>query len=163
MSNNNNKSKTDQSKEKLLKVQSQVDNLTETMRQNIILATDNTVQLDALETKTDELNRNSFVFGSESKKLKNKLWWKKVKLWILLGSFFAIMLTIIITVCVLSSQNNNKSSAQIAQEIGKNFIEFVSEFVFDRYNKYVTYAANIKFPSIRSNNYGENLRGTSIH
>ena len=48
-------------------------------------------RIELLVDKTDHLQQESFVFRREARQLKNKLWWKNVRLWLVIAAV-AIML-----------------------------------------------------------------------
>jgi vesicle-associated membrane protein 4 len=125
----NAKSEQDQSKEKLLKVKGQVEAVKSAMHDNISMALNNTIKMEELSIKAENLSNDSKVFNDGAKKLKNQIWWKNVKMYIAIASVVAIILTIVISVAVLSAQNDN-DSRRLVQEIGNNFIDFSFE-IFD--------------------------------
>lgn len=49
------------------------------MKDNIQLALDRAGKLDDLQAKTDQLSTHSQQFQVTTKKVKNKYWWKNVK------------------------------------------------------------------------------------
>lgn len=129
----------DQSKEKLLTVQEKVDVLKNTMYDNILKATDNTQKLNDLESRAEELANDSNIFNNGAKQLQQKMWWKKVKTYIAIGSVIAIILTILIVVVVLSSENNSNSRKLYTVDENISIIKLFSNFVFFKLTKIINF------------------------
>lgn len=98
----------DQSKEKLIKVQGQVDTLKTKTHQNIVAVMERGVKIDDLTIKSEQLQQDSGVFQRGAKQLKDKMWWKNIKMKLMIVGIIAIVLTILITVIVLSAKNSSK-------------------------------------------------------
>jgi vesicle-associated membrane protein 7 len=45
-----------------------------------------------LVDKTDRLNQQAFKFEKQSKRLKNVMWWKKVKMWLAIAFIVAVII-----------------------------------------------------------------------
>lgn len=92
--------------DKLTGLQNKVDNVKTIMHTNINNALINIDKLESIENKSKELEINSIIFKKNTKELKNKMWWKNIKMKLIIGTTITIIIGIIITICVLSIQNN---------------------------------------------------------
>jgi len=81
--------------DKTLKVLGQVDNVKSTMQDNISSMLKNTEAADSLAEKSDQLNEQASVFKKKSKVLKDNMWWKNMKMTLLLGAVIFIILLLI--------------------------------------------------------------------
>jgi vesicle-associated membrane protein 7 len=86
--------------------QQKVNLLKETMHTNISIALENTIKLDDITEKTNFLVDNSNKFYRTTRKLKNKMWWKRVQLYIIFGSVILIIIGIIIAVIMTNLKSN---------------------------------------------------------
>jgi vesicle-associated membrane protein 7 len=73
-------------------VNSKLDDVKNVMVQNIEMVLERGEKLELLVDKTDKLQHQAFKFEKSSKKLKNAMFWKRVKLYLLL--FFVVALII---------------------------------------------------------------------
>lgn len=55
-------------------------------------------RIELLVDKTDHLQQESFVFRREARQLKNKLWWKNLRLWLIIAGVAILLLYIAIAV-----------------------------------------------------------------
>ncbi|ELP93478.1 leukocyte receptor cluster member, putative [Entamoeba invadens IP1] len=90
------------------------DDLNETqtvMQNNINDMTKNIATAEELQTQTEQMNENANQFRQKSNQLKTEMWWKNVKLWIILGVVVAIIvIAIIIVIIILATTLKKKSS-----------------------------------------------------
>ena len=86
--------------EKINNLNSKIDGVKNTMSQNIDNSLKNIVKLDVLEQQSEDLSQQAAGFRDKSKQLKNKMWWKNMKMKIIVGSFVIVILLIIILVIV---------------------------------------------------------------
>jgi hypothetical protein len=78
-------------------VQAQLDQVKDIMIDNISKAIDRDANLGELERKSEDLEAHANVFTRASKRLKNKFWWKNIKLTIaLVVTLLAIVLVIVL-------------------------------------------------------------------
>lgn len=121
----------DTSKDKLLKAQQKVGILKGQMHNNIDLAMKRGEHLDDLVERSEELNQGAKMFDHDSRLLKNKMWWKNVKMYLMIGSIVAVILIIIISVAVIMSQDTKNSKSRRldseslvrnAQHLGNNLV-----------------------------------------
>ncbi|CAF3568135.1 unnamed protein product [Rotaria socialis] len=86
-------------------MQSEINDVTDIMRQNIRLGIERGANLDDLEIKAEDLNNYSQQFAYGAHEVHNKYWWKNVKMWILIIIIVVIILTLIIVLSVLAAKN----------------------------------------------------------
>lgn len=93
-----------QSGDTLSKVQSKLDRATDTMKENIQIAIKNTEMIEDIEDKSEALEKSAAQFSKNAVALRNKMWWKKVKTYLLIGGLItAVLLIIIVPVAVQAS------------------------------------------------------------
>jgi len=90
------------------KITNKVEDIKLVMHENIERATQNCIKLETLDKKAEELMVDAGVFQNNAKKLKEKMWWKNVKMWSIIGGIVVII--IIIIACVIYSYSSNTSS-----------------------------------------------------
>lgn len=90
--------------DKLAAVMKKVDTVKLTMQENVDLALQNCVKLEHIERAAEELSVQAGVFKKNAHELKNKMWWKNIKMWLIIGLIVLIILAIIIGVAVSYSQ-----------------------------------------------------------
>lgn len=104
---------------KLIVIKQKTEDLKTQMHQNIAIALANMEDLEKTQINVENLNANSFEFSKTAKKLKNKMWWQKIKLYAMIMFVVCIILAIIISVAVLMSsnhsENNDSSSSKSTQ------------------------------------------------
>ena len=81
-------------------VKTNVDAVKLVLRDNIDVALQNCVRLVAIEMQAEELQQQAAVFERGTKTLKNKMWWKNMKMKIVIGVLILCVLGIIIGVAV---------------------------------------------------------------
>ena len=96
----------------LTKVQAKLDLATDTMRDNIEVAVKNTKLIEDIEDQSESVLQKSKEFKSNAAQLKNKMWWKKVKTYLLIGGLIvSVLLIIIVPVAVQASAASSAASA----------------------------------------------------
>ena len=65
-------------------------------------------RIELLVDKTDHLQQESFVFRREARQLKNKLWWKNLRLWAVIA--FVVLLLLYIAGAVVCGPTLHCSS-----------------------------------------------------
>ena len=78
-----------------------------TMQENVSMALSNCVKLETIEEQTNELQQQAGVFKKNANELKNKMWWKNMKMWLIIIFIVCIILAIIIGVAVSQSKKMN--------------------------------------------------------
>jgi len=93
--------------DKLSAVSQKIDSVKVTMQENVSLALTNCVKLESIEAQTEELQQQAGVFKKNATELKNKMWWKNIKMWLAIGFIVIVILAIIIGVSVSKSKSSN--------------------------------------------------------
>jgi hypothetical protein len=89
----------------LTKVSNKVNNVKEMMHDNIAKSLENVEQLEVIYVKADDLMQSAGVFRDNTRKLKNKMWWKNMKMKLLFASIIIVILVITISVGVILSKS----------------------------------------------------------
>ncbi len=93
-------------------VNSKLDDVKNVMVQNIETVLERGEKLELLVDKTDKLQQQAFKFERSSKQLKNAMWWRRVKLYLLIAFVIALIILIIAWVaCGINFQNCKSSSS----------------------------------------------------
>lgn len=92
--------------DKLAALAKKVDAVKLTMQDNINVALSNCIKLESIEKQAEELQQSAGVFKKNANDLKNKLWWKNMKMWLIIIAIVLIILAIIIGVAVAMSKKN---------------------------------------------------------
>ena len=71
--------------DRLAAVTKKVDTVKLVMQENVDMALQNCVKLESLERSAEELQQQAGVFRHNAKELKKKMWWKKIKMQLLIG------------------------------------------------------------------------------
>lgn len=90
--------------DKLSQVKDKVNQVKDVMHNNINIALENTIKLESIELKSEELQQSAGIFKMSARNLKNKMWWKNFKMKLIIFSIIVIILTIIISVAVVLSR-----------------------------------------------------------
>ncbi len=93
--------------DKLAKVQQKVDSIKSVMQSNIDIAIQNCVKLENIEKQTDELQHAAGVFKKTAIQLEKKMWWKNMRMQIIIVVIILVIIAIIIGVIVGISQQKN--------------------------------------------------------
>lgn len=81
---------------RLQQTQAQVDEVVGIMRVNVEKVLERDQKLSELDDRADALQQGASQFEQQAGKLKRKLWWKNIKMMIIIGVIVAILLIIII-------------------------------------------------------------------
>lgn len=68
------------------------------MHENIERAAENCVKLESIDRTAEDLMKEAGVFQINAKKLKDKLWWKNMRIWLIIACIILIILGILIAV-----------------------------------------------------------------
>jgi len=90
--------------DKLASVAKKVDSVKLVMKDNVDLALQNCVKLESIEKAAEELQQQAGVFKRNANELKNKMWWKNIKMKLIIGFIILAILGIIIGVIVAMSK-----------------------------------------------------------
>ncbi|KAI8588579.1 hypothetical protein HDU87_006532 [Geranomyces variabilis] len=88
------------SSSKAAHVQNQVNEVTAIMQDNINKVMQRGEHLDTLQDKTDDLQNSSLQFKRGANRVRKQMWWKDMKMKLILGSVIGAILIIIIVVIV---------------------------------------------------------------
>ncbi|GMF33758.1 unnamed protein product [Phytophthora lilii] len=95
-------------------VMHQVDGVKTVMHNNIQVVLSNTEKMEVVEQKTNDLNEQAKVFRNTGRKLRRQMWWKDVKLTILLSVCAVLVILIILAVLgVFKKSSSSKSSTRL--------------------------------------------------
>ncbi|TPX59688.1 hypothetical protein PhCBS80983_g02261 [Powellomyces hirtus] len=95
-------------------VQNQVDEVVGIMQDNINKVMQRGEHLDTLQNKTDDLQNSSLQFKRGANRVRKQMWWKDMKMKLILGAVIAAILIIII-VTVVSQTKGSSEPAPPAQ------------------------------------------------
>ncbi|KAI8911534.1 synaptobrevin-domain-containing protein [Gorgonomyces haynaldii] len=76
-------------------VQNQVDEVVGIMQNNINKVMQRGEQLDSLQNKTEDLQQSSLQFKRGANQVRKDMWWKDMKLKLIIGGIVAIVIVII--------------------------------------------------------------------
>jgi len=82
--------------DRIAKVQDEINQVKDVMIKNIDKVLERGEKIELLVDKTEVLDQHAFKFKKQSRNLKNKLWWKNIKLWILIIVVLAAIIYIIL-------------------------------------------------------------------
>mmetsp|Transcript_32079 Transcript_32079/g.67469 ORF Transcript_32079/g.67469 Transcript_32079/m.67469 type:complete len:97 (+) Transcript_32079:232-522(+) len=86
--------------DKIQRVQEDLHDVTEMMRQNIEAVVDRGEHLELLMDKSDNLSSQARQFQKQSKGLRKALWWKNVKMMLSLAFVFLfIIMIVVVSLC----------------------------------------------------------------
>src|SRR5690554_5417427 len=96
--------------DKLAAVTAKVDSVKLVMQENVDIALQNCVKLESIEKAAEELQQQAGVFKRNAHDLRKKMWWKNLKMKLLLAFvIIAILTAIIVPVAIfLDNQSKNK-------------------------------------------------------
>ena len=80
------------------------------MHENIEKAAENCVKLESIDRKAEELMVDAAVFQTTAKELKNKLWWKNMKIWLIFAVAIVVIILIIFAIVYTDNQSFQKSN-----------------------------------------------------
>ncbi|XP_055075990.1 vesicle associated membrane protein 1a [Paramisgurnus dabryanus] len=83
------------SNRRLQQTQAQVDEVVDIMRVNVDKVLERDQKLSELDDRADALQAGASQFESSAAKLKNKYWWKNMKMMIIMGIIGVIMIGVV--------------------------------------------------------------------
>lgn len=86
---------------KLLEAKSKVEEIKEIMEQNINTMTERGDKVNNLEDKVEDLAKTATDFNHETKTLATYMWWRKMKMQLLIGSIILVAIGLLVLICVL--------------------------------------------------------------
>ncbi|KAK2883598.1 hypothetical protein Q8A67_017235 [Cirrhinus molitorella] len=87
--------------DKIRQVQSQVDEVIDVMQENISKVIERGERLDELQDKSESLSDNASAFSSRAKQLHRRMWWRDMKMKMIIALVVVILLLIIIIPVIL--------------------------------------------------------------
>lgn len=94
--------------DKLASLTSKVDSVKLVMQENVDLALQNCVKLEKLEKDAEDLQQQAGVFKRSAHDLKKKMWWKDIKMKLVIGFIILAIIGIIAGVIAYMVQQNKK-------------------------------------------------------
>ena len=88
----------DPSADKIIKVQSDIDDVKNVMVQNIEKVLERGEKIELLVEKTEAMNDQAMNFKKSSTSLKRAMWWKNIKLWIIVIIIGIVLLYFLISI-----------------------------------------------------------------
>lgn len=79
------------------------------MHENIEKATENCIKLESIDRKAEDLMIDAGIFQTNAKKLKDKMWWKNIKLYLICSSAILIILGIIVAIIYTDNQSSQQN------------------------------------------------------
>jgi len=90
--------------DKLAAVAKKVDSVKLVMQENVDIALQNCVKLESIERAAEELQQQAGVFKRNANELKKKMWWKNIKMKLIIAAIVLVILGIIIAVIAVMTQ-----------------------------------------------------------
>lgn len=84
--------------DKISEVNAKINEVKLTMSENIEIALQYLIKLDTLEKKTEELTQFAGSFSHSARKLKNKQWWKNMKIKLMISGCILLFIIVIISI-----------------------------------------------------------------
>ena len=99
-------------------VSAKVDVTTHIMQENISLLMENDQKLTNIYERSDSLQVDAEKFEKTSKDLANKMWWKKCKMWSLIGLAGALVAGTILTPIILYIKKGSETAHIAVDSVG---------------------------------------------
>lgn len=96
--------------DKLASVSRKVDTVKLVMQENVDLALKNCVKLESIERAADDLQQQAGVFKRSAHDLKKKMWWKNIKMYLIIGFIVLAIVGIIAGVVAYMVEQNKKKN-----------------------------------------------------
>ena len=94
--------------DKLASVSRKVDTVKLVMQENVDLALQNCVKLESIEKAADDLQQQAGVFKRSAHDLKKKMWWKNIKMYLIIGFIVLAIIGCIAGVIAYMVEQNKK-------------------------------------------------------
>ncbi|KAF8483572.1 synaptobrevin-like protein [Russula ochroleuca] len=88
-------------------IQAQIDDTVNIMRDNITKVVERQERLDSLQDKTDNLAVSAQGFRRNANRVRKNMWWKDMKMRLIIGVAIAVIIGIIIFSIVKSTHHKN--------------------------------------------------------
>ncbi|KAJ3041501.1 hypothetical protein HDV00_009297 [Rhizophlyctis rosea] len=96
-------------------VQQQVDEVVGIMQENIHKVMQRGEQLNSLQGKTEDLQASSMQFRKGASKVRRQMWWKDVKMKLILAAVVAAIIIVIVVTVLQTKKNNDAAGDQGSQ------------------------------------------------
>jgi hypothetical protein len=90
--------------DKLASVARKVDTVKLVMQENVDAALQNCVKLESIEKAAEELQQQAGVFKRNANELKNKMWWKNMKMRMIIAAIVLVILGVIAAIIAVMTQ-----------------------------------------------------------
>jgi hypothetical protein len=90
--------------DKLASVTLKVESVKLTMQDNVDLALQNCVKLESIEKAAEDLQQQAGVFKKNANELKKRMWWKNLKMKLILGGVIIVIICIIALVIWIATK-----------------------------------------------------------
>ena len=94
--------------DKLSSVSAKVESVKLVMQDNIDIALQNCVKLESIGKAAEELQQQAGVFKRNAHELKKRMWWKNLKMKLIIGGIVLVILGVIIAVIAVMVEQNKK-------------------------------------------------------
>jgi len=94
--------------DKIAAVARKVDTVKIVMQENVDAALQNCVKLESIELAAEDLQQQAGVFRRNAKDLKNKMWWKDMKMKLIIAAIIIVILIVIISIAVVMAGGGKK-------------------------------------------------------
>ena len=93
--------------DKVAAVSRKVESVKLVMQENVSMALRNVVKLESIQQAAEELQQQAGIFQKQSKDLKSKMWWKNMKMKLIIAFIVLAIIGIIVGVAVAYAKQNN--------------------------------------------------------
>jgi hypothetical protein len=94
--------------DKLASVSLKVESVKLVMQDNVDLALQNCVKLESIEKAAEELQQQAGVFKRNAHELKKRMWWKNLKMKLIIGGIILVILGVIAGIIAYMVEQNKK-------------------------------------------------------
>uniref|UniRef100_A0A7S0SW64 V-SNARE coiled-coil homology domain-containing protein n=1 Tax=Chromulina nebulosa TaxID=96789 RepID=A0A7S0SW64_9STRA len=91
----------------LAAVSKKVDQVKLVMQENVDLALQNCVKLESIERSAEELQQQAGVFKKNANELRKKMWWKNIKMKLIIGGVILVIIAIIVAVIAVEVKSSS--------------------------------------------------------
>lgn len=103
-------STSNQNNDKTKQVKEEVDHVVEIMHDNIHKVMERGERLDSLQTKTEDLQQGALQFKRGASRVRQQMWWKNMKLNLIIAAVVIIILLVIIVPLATSNSGQNNGN-----------------------------------------------------
>eukprot|EP00286_Rhodomonas_abbreviata_P002507 CAMPEP_0181346076 /NCGR_PEP_ID=MMETSP1101-20121128/33121_1 /TAXON_ID=46948 /ORGANISM="Rhodomonas abbreviata, Strain Caron Lab Isolate" /LENGTH=222 /DNA_ID=CAMNT_0023458137 /DNA_START=38 /DNA_END=706 /DNA_ORIENTATION=- len=97
--------------DKLASLERKVDTVKLVMQENVDAALQNCVKLESIEKAAEELQQQAGVFKRNANELKNKMWWKNMKMRLIIAAVIIVILGVIAAIIAVMTQGKKGDSS----------------------------------------------------